>query len=72
MSKITIYPYFNTSVNIESFRKIITVNGFTIKLDANGNELLSNNTIEINQTLTSAQATTIKDIFKGSAFVEIL
>lgn len=70
MTRITINPFFNTTINGSSFRKIILSNGFTIKRTVDDEDLILGNIVELNETLTTTQKNNIKAIFTGTAFIE--
>ena len=72
MTKINIYPLFSQTVNIDNIKYYAISTGLTIK--SNHSTLRSNDKImamlEVNQILNLTQEQKIRDIFKGTAYIE--
>ena len=72
MTTITIYPLFDSSVNIINIMKYATSNGFTVISYENYRKNSDNSEcaiITISQILSGAQQSAIQNIFNGEAYL---
>ena len=73
LTKILVYPLFSNMVNMRNLILFASDKGFTIKSTENpiqNDDGIIFGILDLNETLTQGQKTTITDIFKGTAYIK--